>query len=92
MAHGEPWGMNSHVHDTAEDDIEMDMVAIGSNQDDNQSEFSNSSEAATGDIVFANSIIHMQDAMLHYKFTHAIASGNIGQALEVMNVSGITPR
>ncbi|KAF9512317.1 hypothetical protein BS47DRAFT_1465748 [Hydnum rufescens UP504] len=70
--------MNSHVYDTEEDDIEMDTDMIVGNQDDNQSKSSNSSEALMGDIVLANSITHMRDAMLHYEFTHAIASGDIG--------------
>jgi len=29
----------------------------------------------------------MRDAMLHYEFQHAIADGDIGQAMNIMSVS-----
>ncbi|KAI0077435.1 hypothetical protein K474DRAFT_1771763 [Panus rudis PR-1116 ss-1] len=37
-----------------------------------------------GDHVLSNTILRMRDSMLHYEFQHAIASGDIGRALNVM--------
>ncbi|KAI0071660.1 hypothetical protein K474DRAFT_1606546, partial [Panus rudis PR-1116 ss-1] len=40
----------------------------------------------SGDAVLANTILRMRDSMLHYEFQHAIAGGDIGRAMNVMNV------
>lgn len=40
-----------------------------------------------GDIVLANIILRIRDALLHYEFQWAIADGDIGRAMNVMAVS-----
>jgi hypothetical protein len=77
------------MRDTENDDIEMDVMELSDDTYVNQSESSGSSEVVEGDIVLANLIARMQDAMLHYEFTHAVASSEIGRALEVMNASSM---
>ncbi|KAI0806322.1 hypothetical protein BC629DRAFT_1590717 [Irpex lacteus] len=42
--------------------------------------------ASGGDDVLANTILRMRDSMLHFEFHSAIADGDIGRAMNIMNV------
>ncbi|KIP02292.1 hypothetical protein PHLGIDRAFT_79355, partial [Phlebiopsis gigantea 11061_1 CR5-6] len=42
--------------------------------------------ALLGDQMLANSILRIRDSMIHYEFQSAIADGDIGRAMNVMNV------
>ncbi len=49
------------------------------------------SPSTQGDDVLANTILRMRDSMFHYEFQSAIADGDIGRAMNIMNVSLISP-
>ena len=66
--------------------------ALHSNNSNSRHSFKNGAPETTpstiiGDQILANSLLRMQDSMLHYEFNHAISSGDIGRAMNAMAVS-----
>ena len=69
-----------YAHTTFVGGTSWTTTATGGVVDESQEHF-------IGDDTLANSILQMQDAMLHYEFQHAVADGDIGQAMNIMSVS-----